>query len=94
MTLKAILDLRLLPRRCALFYVRANVRALRLGDRFSLRAALPPKELSVLVGLAQGRKTVVELGTGTGWTALVLALAEPERIVRTYDTQVRPHRAA
>ena len=91
---RATLALRFLPRRAALFYARASLRALRLDDRWSFWASLPPKELSVLVELARGRKTVVELGTGPGWTTLVLALAEPDRIVRTYDVQAKPHRAA
>lgn len=94
MTKRAILALYLLPRRAALAYARANLRALRLDDRWSYWSTLPPRELSILVDLARGRKSVVELGTGTGWTTLVLALSEPERIVRTYDTQVKPHRAA
>lgn len=94
MARRALLALRLLPRRAGLVYARANLRALRLDDRWSYWSTLPPRELSVLVELARGRKSVVELGTGTGWTTLVLALAEPGRIVRTYDTQVKPHRAA
>jgi predicted O-methyltransferase YrrM len=89
-----MLALRLLPRRAALFYVRASFRALRLDDRWSFWSTLPPLELSTLVELARGRKTVVELGTGTAWTAVVLALSEPQRVVRSYDTLEKPHRAA
>lgn len=91
---RAIVAFRSLPRRPAMFYVRASARSLRLDDRWSFWATLPPRELAALVELARGRKSVVELGTGTGWTTLVLALAEPGRIVRSYDTQVKPQRAA
>jgi predicted O-methyltransferase YrrM len=35
---------------------------------------------------------VVELGTGTAWTAISLALADPERRVTTFDPIVRPER--
>jgi hypothetical protein len=90
---RALQALRVLPGPPARFYARASARALRLDDRWSFWATLPPFELSVLVELARGRKAVVELGTGTGWTALILALAEPTRIVRTYDTEVKAHRA-
>ena len=89
-----MLALRLLPRRPATFYVRACVQAFRLDDRWSFWATLPPRELAALVELGRGRKSVVELGTGTGWTAFVLALAEPGRVVRTYDTEVKTLRAA
>jgi len=89
-----ILALRLLPRRPALYYARASLRALRLDDRWSFWSTLPPRELSVLVELIRDRQAVVELGTGTGWTAAVLALSEPHRVVRTYDTLEKPHRAA
>ncbi len=33
---------------------------------------------------------MVELGTGTGWTAIALALADEEREVITYDPIFRP----
>jgi predicted O-methyltransferase YrrM len=89
-----MLALRLLPRRAAFFYLRANLRALRLDDRWNFESTLPPRELSALVGLTRGRKAVVELGTGTAWTTIVLALSEPERTVRTYDIAEKPHRAA
>jgi hypothetical protein len=91
---RAMLALRFLPRGPATFYVRASTRALRLDDRWSFWVTLPPRELAALVELGRGRKSVVELGTGPGWTALVLALSEPGRIVRTYDTQVNPQRVA
>lgn len=94
MVKRAILALRFLPRRAGLVYARAILRALRLDDRWSYWSTLPPQELAALVELARGRKSVVELGTGTGWTTLVLALAEPGRTVRTYDTQVKRHRSA
>jgi predicted O-methyltransferase YrrM len=93
-TQRAIIAGRALPRRSARFYVRASIRSLALEDRWSFWSALPPQELSVLVDLARDRKSVVELGTGTAWTTFVLALAEPGRQVRTYDTQVKPQRPA
>jgi methyltransferase family protein len=93
-TYRAILALRVLPLRAALFYIRASIRALRLDDRWSFWSTLPPRELSVLVALTRGRKAVVELGTGTGWTTLVMAISEPQCVVRTYDTLEKPHRAA
>jgi predicted O-methyltransferase YrrM len=37
---------------------------------------------------------VVELGTGTAWTAIALALADREREVVTFDPVVRPEREA
>jgi predicted O-methyltransferase YrrM len=38
-----------------------------------------------LLKLARGHRRVVELGTGTAWTAISLALADPERRVVSYD---------
>jgi len=36
---------------------------------------------------------VAEVGTGTAWTAIALALAEANRRVHTYDVELRPERA-
>ena len=47
----------------------------------------------MLVALARGRGRVVELGTGTGWSAIALALDDSRRRVVTYDPVVRPERA-
>jgi predicted O-methyltransferase YrrM len=88
------LALRVLPRSAGRFYARANLLALRLDDRWNFVSTLPPRELAVLVGLARGKKSVVELGTGTAWTSLVLALAEPGRVVTTYDIQPKAGREA
>lgn len=46
----------------------------------------------MLLKLARNRRRVVELGTGTGWTAIALALADAEREVITYDPIHRPER--
>jgi len=75
----------LLPPRVALFYARAHVLARRQGDAFSLVAPARPEDLSQLLALAAGRRYVVELGTGTAWTAIALALADRRRQVVSYD---------
>ena len=64
----------MLPWRVARFYWRARRHALRSGDRFSLASAARPAELAELLALAAGRQAVVELGTGTAWSAIALAL--------------------
>src|SRR5204862_7666192 len=46
------------------------------------------------VALARGGREGVELGTGTAWTAISLALADPGRRVTTFDPIVRPERRA
>ena len=81
-----------LPRPVALFYLRACLHAARNRDRFSIRAATKPRELRLLLKLAVGRRHVVEVGTGSAWTAAALATADPERRVVTFDRIVRPHR--
>lgn len=91
--LLTLAELRRLPRPVALFFVRARGRARRRSDRFSLDSAARPSELAALLALAAGRTSVVELGTGTGWTAAALALDDPRREVITYDPTVRPERA-
>lgn len=52
-------ELRLLPPRVGLFYLRALAAARRAGDHWSLEAATRPEELATLVRLA-GRRRVQE----------------------------------
>ena len=82
----------MLPWRVALFDWRAHRLASRIGDHFSLVSATRPEDLALLLRLARGRHHVVELGTGTGWTALALALHDSRREVMTYDPIYRPER--
>jgi methyltransferase family protein len=86
------LALRALPRPVASFQWRARRAALRAGDRFSLTSATRSGDLALLLGLAEGRRRVVELGTGTAWTAIALALVDPLREVRSYDPIRRAER--
>jgi predicted O-methyltransferase YrrM len=92
--LRLLLSLRVLPARVARFFWRAWRHALRTGDRFSLVSPARPAELAELLDLARGRTAVVELGTGTAWTAISLALAEPARRVVSCDPYVRVEREA
>jgi len=92
--LRALLSLRALPARVALFLWRATRHAHRVGDRFSLASAARPDELSTLLALARDRNPVVELGTGTAWSAIALALDDRRREVITYDPCVRHERDA
>jgi hypothetical protein len=90
--LRLALSLRALPARVAVFYVRSRWHARRGGDSFSLASAARPVELARLLNLAHGRRHVVELGTGTAWTAIALALADPARRVVSYDPTAWPQR--
>jgi predicted O-methyltransferase YrrM len=83
-----------LPWRVALFYRRARRHARRSGDRFSLDSAARPSELAELLALAAGRQSVVELGTGTAWSAIALALDHSTRRIVSYDPSVRSERIA
>ena len=74
------------------FYVRAWVSALRAGDHFTLSSATRPSDVAMLLALARGHTVAVELGTGTAWTTLALALADPARRVVSYDPEVRSQR--
>jgi predicted O-methyltransferase YrrM len=87
-----LLRLRVLPLRVAVFQWRARRQARRSGDRFSLVSATRPDDLATLLELARQRRRVVELGTGTGWTAIALALDDAQREVITYDPIERPER--
>jgi len=92
--LRLALSLRVLPAGVAIFCWRARRHARRVGDRFSLDSAARPPELADLLELAADRTAVVELGTGTAWSAIALALAEPARRVLSCDPCVRPERDA
>lgn len=85
-------SVRALPRRVGWFYLRALRAARRADDRFSLDSAARPAELAVLIELARGRARVAEIGTGTGWTALAMALGHPGLRVLSYDPISRPER--
>lgn len=85
-------ELRFLPLRVALFQWRAWRLAWRAEDGFSPLSRTQPRKLAVLLGAANGRRRIVELGTGTAWTAISLALADPRREVLSYDPIQRPER--
>jgi predicted O-methyltransferase YrrM len=89
-----VLSVRTLSRPVARFCLRAHRHARRSGDRFSLASAARPSELAELLALARGRTTIVELGTGTAWSAVALALDDRSRRVVSYDPSVRPERMA
>lgn len=91
---RVLLSLRVLPTGVARFFWRAYRHAQRTGDHFSLASAARPGELAELLALAHGRIRVVELGTGTAWSAIALALDDPRRQVVTYDPCVRQEREA
>src|ERR1700683_3028429 len=74
-----------LPPRIALFYVRALAIALRAGDRRSMVGSSRPRELAALLKVAKGKRSVVEIGTGTAWTSIALVLSDKLRHVSTYD---------
>jgi hypothetical protein len=67
--------------------------ARRTGDVFSLTSSTRPADLLTLLEVARGRRLVVELGTGTAWTAISLALDDPRREVISYDPVAPPERA-
>jgi predicted O-methyltransferase YrrM len=85
-------DLRALPPRVAAFYARAWWTAVRSGDGYSLVVVTRPSDVATLLALADGHRSVVELGTATAWTTAALALADDGRHVAGYDPAVRPER--
>jgi predicted O-methyltransferase YrrM len=90
--MRFLMELRLLPPAVALFQWRARRLALRMGDSFSAVSATQPRRLKELLRAAHGSRRVVELGTGTAWTSLSLALADRQRTVLSYDSIERPER--
>ena len=90
--LRFLWALRVLPLRVAVFQWRAHRLVLRSEDGFSALSATRPNNLAVLLRAARGRRRVVELGTGTGWTAISLLLADRDRELISYDPIERPER--
>ena len=90
--IRRTLPLLRLPLRVGRFFFRARRLAARTGDEWSLASATHPESLAVLLRLARGRRRVVEIGTGTAWTTASLVLADPQRLVRSYDPVARPER--
>ncbi len=89
MRLPALLDeWRALPPSVAWFRMRARRLARQRDDQFTLRSVTRADELGRLIELARGRRNVVELGTGTAWTAVALALTDRARQVVSYDPLV------
>lgn len=83
---------RRLPPRVAIIQIRARIRARGSGDLFSLTSATRPPDLVRLLKLAAGCREVVELGTGTAWTTVALAAADPRRRITSFDPVARPER--
>jgi Methyltransferase domain len=89
---RLLAELRILPPRVALFQWRAWRLASRVEDGFSPVSRTDPRKLAALLSAARGRRRVVELGTGTAWTAISLVMADPGRLVVSYDPIDRPAR--
>lgn len=92
LALQALALLRL-PPAALRFYLAALRHGRRSGDTVSLAIAARPRELAALVRAARGARTVAEVGTGTGWTAIVLALADRSRVVHSFDVSAHEERA-
>jgi predicted O-methyltransferase YrrM len=85
-------EMRDLPVRVAFFRARARRLALRSADEFTLHSVTSAREVGELLKAARGARNVVELGTGTAWTAIALALADGSRRVVSYDVVPRAER--
>jgi predicted O-methyltransferase YrrM len=81
-----------LPPRVAIFYFRARRLSYARDDRWSQESVTRPEALAHLLRLARGRRRVVEIGTGTAWTTIALALDDSSREVVSYDPIIRPER--
>jgi predicted O-methyltransferase YrrM len=87
-------SLRVLPRPVAVFCLRARLHARASHDAFSLISVTRPEDLLTVLDLARHRTRLVELGTGTGWTAIALAIANPGCQVISLDPTARHERDA
>lgn len=87
---RVLATLRALPLKVAAFQWRARRLAVRSGDEFSWQSATRPPKLAALLSVAENRRSVVELGTATGWTSISLLLADPTRTLVSYDLVRRP----
>ena len=83
-----------LPRPIRRFRRRAIALALRSRDLMAIRYTVPTSQLRILLALTERRRRIVEIGTGWGWTAATLVLADPDCAVETYDPVVPPLRSA
>jgi predicted O-methyltransferase YrrM len=84
----AVAEWRALPLSVVRFRRRAGRVARSIGDDFTLLSVTRADELGHLIELARGRRFVVELGTGTAWTTVSLALADSGRRVVSFDPTV------
>ena len=83
-----------LPPAVTAFYLRALRHGRRSGDTVSLAIAARPRELAELLRVARGASTVAEVGTGTCWTTIALALADRGRQVHSFDVSEHEQRGA
>jgi predicted O-methyltransferase YrrM len=90
--MRVLAQLRRLPPSVAVFQWRARRLARRVGDEFALASGTRPGNLALLLRVANGRRRIVELGTGSAWTAASLVLADRGCEVVTYDPIERSER--
>lgn len=92
--LKLAIGERRLPAEVRDFRRRAGRLAVERDDDWAIVSTQRPVGVRHLLQLAEGRTNIVELGTANGWTAAVLALADRECVVTTFDTIEYPNRQA
>ena len=81
-----------LPRPVASFWIRAMRRAQAERDTWSIDVACRPAELRVLLDALAGAPRIAEVGTAAAWTTCCLALAQPGRVVHSWDVETHPER--
>jgi predicted O-methyltransferase YrrM len=89
---RRLAQVRALPPRVAVFHTRALIAAWRAGDEFAWESVTRPADVVTLLRLASGRRSVVELGTATGWTSAAFVLDDSSRRVVSFDPVVQEHR--